>query len=196
VIQFPPELGLADVPEVRVLRHLAERAARGIAVHGALARTVAEGMRAISACTEPLDRLGRMLSLLSLLADADERAARPLATAALAARPRDHRLAAVLAQIHEHAATGLEQPQAAAAAGLSPAAFSRFFRRATNKSFVAHLNEVRVGLACRALLDSDQPVTGVAFEAGFQNVANFNRRFRQVTGMTPSAYRELARGAT
>ena len=184
------------MPEVRVLRQLAERAARGLAVHGTFARTVAAGMQAISACPEPLDRLGRMLSLLSSLADADKQSLRPLATAALAARPRDNRLAKVLAQIHAHAATGLEQPQAAATAGLSPAAFSRFFRRATNKSFVAHLNEVRVGLACRALLDSDQAVTAVAFDAGFQNVANFNRRFRQVTGMTPSAYRDLARPAT
>jgi len=194
VIQFPSTLGLADMPEARVLRQLAERAARGLALRGAFARVIAESMQAICRCPEPLDRLGRMLSMLSAIAGADDKALRPLSTAALAAQPRDSRLAAVLAHIHEQAANGLGQREAAAVAGLSPAAFSRFFHRTTNKSFVAHLNEVRVGLACRALLDSEQAITAVAFAAGFQNVANFNRRFRHVTGMTPSAYRELARG--
>jgi AraC-like DNA-binding protein len=194
VLQFPAELGIGGTPEVAGLRRLAQRAARGLAFRGALAREVIAGVRAIAGCVDPLDRLGRTLSLLARLAAAEGRSARPLATAALAARPRDARLAAVLAQIHQRAASGLGQGHAAASAGLSPAAFSRFFRRATGKSFVAHLNEVRVGLACRALAEGDQPVTAVAFDAGFQNLANFNRRFRTVTGMTPSRYRELARG--
>lgn len=193
VVQFPADLGLGSAPEVRVLRQLALRAARGMALGGGFAKEIAAAMRQLVVCVDPLDRLGRLLSLLAALAAADDRVARPLATAALAARPRDGRLAAVLEQIHDRAASGLGQRHAAATAGLSSAAFSRFFRRATGKSFVAHLNEVRVGLACRALAESDQAVTGVALDAGFQNLANFNRRFRAVTGMTPSAYRALTR---
>lgn len=196
VLQFPPDLGLATMPEGLALRQLVERAARGLALQGTFARAIATAMNAIAECREPLDRLGRLLSLLSRLAEADERSLRPLATAALAARPRDGRLASVLAQVHERATSGLSQRHAAATVGLSPAAFSRFFHRATGKAFIAHLNEVRVGLACRALAEGDEPVTGVAFAAGFRNLANFNRRFRAVTGLTPSAYRELARGAT
>lgn len=192
VVQFPPTVGLGDAPEARILHELTQRASRGLALGGALARETAADMERLLHLP-PLARLGTLLTILARIADADHRAARPLATAAFAGRPSDDRLAAVLAFIHERAANGVGQPEVAARAGLSPAAFSRFFRRATGKSFVDHLNDVRVGIACRALAESDRAVTAVALDAGFANLANFNRRFRAITGMTPSAYRATVR---
>jgi AraC-like DNA-binding protein len=41
------------------------------------------------------------------------------------------------------------------------------------------------------LADGDKPVTDVCFESGFNNISNFNRRFQQLKGMTPSHYRRL-----
>ena len=41
-------------------------------------------------------------------------------------------------------------------------------------------------------MESDRLVTHICYEVGFQNVANFNRRFREVKGMTPSEFRQQA----
>src|SRR5258706_219679 len=79
--------------------------------------------------------------------------------------------------------------EAAAAAHLSIPAFSRFFRRKTGRTLVAYLNELRTGLACRELIESDRPVSDIAFDSGFNNLSNFNRRFRALKGMNPRDYR-------
>ena len=72
---------------------------------------------------------------------------------------------------------------------MSVPAFTRFFKRCTGKTFTEYLTELRVGSACRFLVETDRSVTEVCFAAGFHNVSTFNRRFRELKGMTPRAFR-------
>jgi AraC-like DNA-binding protein len=51
---------------------------------------------------------------------------------------------------------------------------------------------VRVNRACQLLMESDRLVTHICYEVGFNNVANFNRRFLEVKGMTPRQFRRQA----
>jgi transcriptional regulator GlxA family with amidase domain len=78
--------------------------------------------------------------------------------------------------------------------GLSAAGFSRFFSRHFGKPFVCYLAEIRIGNACRLLMESNLGIAQIAAEVGFNNLANFNRRFRELKGVTPSEYRRMARG--
>ncbi len=64
--------------------------------------------------------------------------------------------------------------------------------RARNVS--QYINGYRIGEACRLLTETDQPVTRIMFEAGFQTKSNFNREFRRVTGMSPLAWRAQKSG--
>jgi AraC-like DNA-binding protein len=73
--------------------------------------------------------------------------------------------------------------------GMSESRFSRFFRRATGNTFTDFVNHVRINRACQLLTASDQQITTIAFEVGFNNLANFNRRFLDIKGMTPRDYR-------
>jgi transcriptional regulator GlxA family with amidase domain len=73
--------------------------------------------------------------------------------------------------------------------GLSESGFSRFFRRATGNTFTDFVNHVRINRACQLLMNSDLRITRIGFEVGFSNIANFNRRFLDIKGMTPSDYR-------
>ena len=68
----------------------------------------------------------------------------------------------------------------------------RFFRRATGNTFTDFVNLVRVNRACQLLMETDRQVTRICYEVGFNNVANFNRRFREIKGMTPSEFRHQA----
>lgn len=83
--------------------------------------------------------------------------------------------------------------QAAELLGMSDGYFSRFFRQATGNSFTDFVNRLRIGRACELLAQSDSNVTSICSDVGFNNVANFNRRFHQYKNMTPSAYRREAR---
>jgi AraC-like DNA-binding protein len=50
----------------------------------------------------------------------------------------------------------------------------------------------RRGQACRDLIETDKAITSIAYDAGFSNLSNFNRRFRDLKGTTPREYRRLA----
>ena len=54
---------------------------------------------------------------------------------------------------------------------------------------MAYLNELRTGLACRELIESDRSVSDIAFDSGFNNLSNFNRRFLALKRMSPRAFR-------
>ena len=91
---------------------------------------------------------------------------------------------------------GLAEPlmasTVAAELGMSESRFSRFFRRATGNTFTDFVDLVRVNRACQLLMDTDRQVTRICYDVGFNNVANFNRRFREIKGMTPSEFRHQA----
>lgn len=103
----------------------------------------------------------------------------------------DLRLQHVLSWMDEHfRQSDLTQAEAASLIGMSPQAFCRFFRQSTGRSFRRYVNELRVADACSSLKNPGASISEAAFGAGFNNLANFNRRFREILGRTPSEYRE------
>ena len=96
-------------------------------------------------------------------------------------------------RICQHAAENWSRPldlaQAAGAAHLSVPAFTRFFKKCTGMTYGRYLAELRIGQACRLLVETDRTVTEVCYASGFANVSTFNRRFLEVKGMTPREFR-------
>lgn len=76
-------------------------------------------------------------------------------------------------------------------AHMNPAAFSRFFKRVHNKTFTRYLNEIRVGYACKLLIEERQKMIAICFDCGFTNISNFNRQFKVIKGMTPSEFQKM-----
>lgn len=72
--------------------------------------------------------------------------------------------------------------------------FNRFIKKRTNKTFVNYLNDIRVGYAARWLIEKDLSISEIAFKAGFNNIANFNRIFKNKKNTTPSQYRDEFNG--
>jgi AraC-like DNA-binding protein len=99
----------------------------------------------------------------------------------------------VLDHLFKNSGDPVSQAEAARLVRLSPAAFSRFFRRSVGKTFQAYLTDLRLSEACRQLLESDRTISEIAFAAGFGNLSNFNRSFRIARGMPPGRFREQAR---
>ncbi|MBX2839517.1 MAG: AraC family transcriptional regulator [Gammaproteobacteria bacterium] len=103
------------------------------------------------------------------------------------------RIAHVVDHVTKNYVEGMSVGQAAAMANMTEITFSRNFTAVTGHSFVDFLNRIRIGQACGMLYASDAQITAIAQAAGFKNLANFNRHFLKVKGMTPSQYREIAR---
>lgn len=73
-------------------------------------------------------------------------------------------------------------------AHMTPQAFCRYFKRHTRKSMVQYLNQIRIGKVCNWLQENKYSVTQSCYQAGFNNISNFNRQFKSITGYTPSGY--------
>ena len=82
---------------------------------------------------------------------------------------------------------------AAEMANMSVATFARNFKKLTGSRFTEFVTRVRIGQACSMLQGTDQKIATICHEAGFKNLANFNRHFLRVKKTTPSAYRGLTR---
>jgi AraC-like DNA-binding protein len=75
---------------------------------------------------------------------------------------------------------------------LTPQQFLRLFRQTVGENFSLFVNKLRVQRACELLMDSDKRIGDIGHEAGFNNIANFNRRFFQLKAMKPSEFRRQA----
>lgn len=197
VVQFEPTrwgTTLLQLPEFSRIADLFVRSARGLCFDEALA----ERLR-VKLChrTSPLLQFTALLEILEALA-ADPNAR--MLTLAPWSRGRrassDSRLSAVLAYLARNATGRVSHAEAARLARLSPAAFSRFFRRAVGKTFQAYLTDLRLSEACRQLLESGRTISEIAFNVGFGNLSNFNRSFRLARGMPPGEFRRQALAST
>lgn len=77
--------------------------------------------------------------------------------------------------------------------GMTPTAFSRFFRKRTGRPLIEYILDVRLGAAARLLVDTSSSVAEICYETGFNNLSNFNRAFRRHKGMSPREFRQMFR---
>ncbi|GAA3610519.1 AraC family transcriptional regulator [Flavivirga amylovorans] len=71
---------------------------------------------------------------------------------------------------------------------MNPSSFSRLFKKVNGKSFSEYLTEVRIGYACKLLMERNKNISKVCYESGFNNISNFNRRFKALMSMSPKVY--------
>ena len=194
VIQFrhePIERAATLIPELAEAMPLLARARHGIEFFG-LAERGREHWRGIKQA-RGLQRFAAFCDFLGDLARCTDY--RLLSNVQMQGEDDDHGLEqinAIVDRITGELAGPLLAGDVAAELGMSESRFSRFFRRATGNTFTDFVNLVRVNRACQLLMETDRQVTRICYEVGYQNVANFNRRFREIKGMTPSEFRHQA----
>lgn len=191
VIQFPhdPLVQAAQtIPELREVLPLLDRAKFGIEFFG-LSETAEQHWRRVKSA-RGLRRLTAFCDYLAdLVACTDYRLLSSVQLQSKDDETSIDRIHDVVSRITERLADDHSASALAAELGMSESRFSRFFRKATGNTFTDFVNRVRVSRACQLLMDTDQQVTHICYEVGFNNVANFNRRFLEIKGMTPTEFR-------
>src|SRR5690606_24402795 len=90
--------------------------------------------------------------------------------------------------IYENFRNPISSSDVAEVVNMNNAAFSRFFKRIHRTTFTNYLNEIRVGYACKLLIENKLRITYICYDSVFNNISNFNRQFKLVKNMTPSQY--------
>lgn len=92
--------------------------------------------------------------------------------------------------IDEHFQDEIHLNQLASIVGMTPTAFSRFFKQRTGKKLSDYVIDIRLGHASRLLVDTTMSVAEICYDCGFNNLSNFNRIFKRKKNCSPSEFRE------
>jgi AraC-like DNA-binding protein len=181
------------MPELRELRALLDQAQSGIQFIGPRVQHIGELMEKL-ATRRPysLEGLALFIDIFHLLSITPARCLNAGPVQAGSAQP-DPRLQQVLALVDELGGDHLLQAEVAARVKMGSAVFCRWFKQRMGRNFQRYLNEVRVARVCAHLADGNGSITSVAMDCGFNSMANFNRRFREITGLTPRDFRAKTR---
>jgi AraC-like DNA-binding protein len=106
---------------------------------------------------------------------------------------RHHKIQQAVRFINDNYRTDIRLTAAAREAGMSPAHFSRIFKKVMGLSYQNYLNIRRITKAKNLLRASARSITEIAVSLGFSDQTGFGRIFKKLTGNTPSAFRSLPR---
>lgn len=177
--------------EFRPIEALVMRADNGLQFSKGIAAAVRQEFEAVFE-KPPVERL---LSLLSILVRiAGDRQATPLASApgqSQEVRESRDRIDRVLTHMHLNYARAISLDELADIAALSVSGLHRMFRRHTGTAISDYLMRMRIGDACARLSSTNQAVHHISEAVGYNSIANFNRQFKTLKGMTPREYRRL-----
>lgn len=182
-----------NLPELTTIKDLFGKARRGIHIKGETRHKVADQMQALAE-VKGLDRLTALLHILQLIATSPEISFLSSKGFNIPLNDQDTRR---IAKIHAYTLANFTQKikleEVAASVHLSPNAFCRYFKTHTRKTYSQFLLEIRIGHACKLLMEDQLSIGQICLESGFANFSNFNRYFKAITKLTPQAYARMYR---
>ncbi len=140
---------------------------------------------------EPFERLLSLLWVLQELATTDEYEllAGPGFTHSLSLQESE-RINTLYNFVKENIKTQITLQEAADQVSMGRESFCRFFKKTFNKSFFEFVNEYKINLASKMLIDTDLSVSEIGYSIGYNNLSFFYRQFNKFMNMSPSKYRK------
>jgi AraC-like DNA-binding protein len=167
------------------------RAKRGLAFPPQAIMLVYHRLVRLSSIEEGFLAVQELFSILYELSKFDN--ARELATSSFAkveVESESKRILKVKNYIDEHYKDDMSLEQLADLVGMTPTAFSRYFKQRTSKNISEYIVDIRLGHAARMLIDTADSVSTICWRTGFNTLSNFNRLFRKRKGCNPTEFRE------
>jgi len=197
VIKFLPDFAGKEIlnrEEMQAIKHLlVEKGGLGLKLTGKLKNDTALAMQGFKL----MDDAGRIIHLLNML-NQIARSAEYISLASPAyinikqlVNEKDNlRINIILEYLIKKHGEQIDLDDVAEQIHMNRNAFCRFFKQKTGKSMVQLLAEIRIGKACQHLQKTEESVDRISNYVGFNNISNFNRAFKMITGTTPLVYRK------
>lgn len=181
------------LPELDSLKRVLGASRRGIVIHGKARVEINQIMRKMLR-QNGIQRLSSLFSIFDILNQTDE--LEPLASPNYMMHTQQsstatNRHSKITDYIMRNFDKEITLNEVASEASMATTTFCNFFKTHYRMTFVEYLNTIRVAHVCKLLAeDSDRNVVEIAYECGFNNLANFNRQFKRLKGMSPTEYRK------
>jgi AraC-like DNA-binding protein len=190
VIQFSSEFiePFLRLNEGQSIKELLAKSAKGIRFDSDAA--FVEKLRSLSETKE----LESVLTLLSILQDLTEKPATNLCVDSyhnVISKKFETRINKVCTYIQNHYSEPISLKQVSDLVFMTESNFCKFFKKATSTTFSDYLNDLRINEACQLLLSSEDNVSKIAHDCGFESLSYFNRVFLRKKQLTPSRFRRV-----
>ncbi len=193
-IQFSPDLlgtELLKKNQMYTIHQLLQKASKGLSFGSDTIMRVSTMLDEMVRLPSDFLRLLRLLEILyhlSLASDVRVLASNSFANAKISSDSR--RVSKVEDCINKNFQRQISLDELASLAGMTPTAFSRFFKQRTGRTVSDYIIDIRLGHAARRLVDTTMTIAEICYECGFNNISNFNRAFKTKKGCSPKAFRE------
>lgn len=179
-----------SLPESEILKNILSLSHRGLVITGQTRHRIATLMNAM-VDQNGLKRISSLFEIFDILASSTEY--KPLASPSYMENTREmysDRFSKITEYILRNFHKEITLQEVANESNMATTTFCNFFKEHFRMTFVEYLNSIRIGHVCKLLANKDENIISVAYECGFNNLANFNRQFKRLKGMTPKEYRK------
>lgn len=194
-IQFPVDIFGNEMlrrTQMQAVKTLLENAAKGVAYPVKSIMKVYNVFEEMLHAPSSFYQMMKLIEILHLMAiDPDGRILSSSKHAGTHTSVSNARLRKAQEYIAANYKGDIRLPHLAKMAGMSPSSFSRFFKLRTGRSISDYVIGIRLDVASRELVTTSTPIAEICFNAGFNNVSNFNRIFKKNKGYTPKEFREI-----
>jgi AraC-like DNA-binding protein len=178
-----------NLPEAHAIKSVLENSKRGILIRGKDGRKVGQLIEHMHRC----QGLNRLIALLEALYAFHAAPSQTILCSSgfkySYSKTEDERIHNVYEYTFRHATDKIELRDVASVAGLVENSFCRYFKMRTGKTYSQFLTEVRIGQACKLLMEDKLSIKEICFASGYNNFSCFFNKFKNVTGKTPLQYK-------
>ncbi|WP_035845290.1 helix-turn-helix domain-containing protein [Crocinitomix catalasitica] len=192
VVQFKEELfknAAHPVPEFEAIIDLITKARSGISFFGETKKTIGAELLLMED-KNPLERLSKLIDVLSLLAQSEEYQVLNADGVTLVIQNQsDDRINKVYQYVKDNYESEITLVEISKIAIMTVPSFCRYFKKYTKQTFTQFVNEFRIRQAIRLIASGNKSISEISFDVGFNNFSHFNKQFKKVTGKSPSKYK-------
>jgi AraC-like DNA-binding protein len=179
-----------QLPENNNIRAVFDKAKRGLQIQGKAGQKIAEILEQLL-LVEGTQRIILMIEALAIISSCKQF----LQLSSIGFNPdnfvqESDRINAVYEYSLKNFRRKIQLEEIAEVANISPNSFCRYFKSKTRKTYSQFLIELRVGHACKLLIENNQCIKRLCYESGFNNFTSFHKYFKIITGKSPLIYQK------
>jgi AraC-like DNA-binding protein/quercetin dioxygenase-like cupin family protein len=180
-----------SLPDIAPIKKLLAHSRRGIRFKGKARNELKKHIQKLDDHKDGIDKIIDLLTILKIMAGTREYDL--LSSSAFTKYVEEddcERMNKVYQFLMDHYMESPSLEEVSQIANMSTTAFCRYFKSHTNKTYTQFLNEIKIGNACKLLIDNTLSISQICFETGFNNFTHFNSQFKKITSLTPSQYQD------
>jgi len=175
-----------DMPQLKEIGGFFEKSAVGFKVKRNV--PIEKIMYRLPSADE-FSRFVLFLKLLKIICHSQTEILTDLISPKTVSKHDDHRMQRIFDYVECNFQHDITLNKIADIACLTPNAFCPFFKQRTNKTFFQFLIEIRIEHSSQLIAKNNGlSISDISVRSGFKSISNFNRKFKELKGMTPSKY--------